>query len=134
MCELAKHHRAVFSPVPYKASKPFSLIHSDLWGPSRIPNISGIKWFITFIDDHSRVCWVYLLKEKSETASTFKKFYSMIKTQFQSDIQMIRTDNAREYFNSVLGPFFSTHGILHYSSCIITPQQNGVAERKNTLT
>ena len=131
VCELAKHHRAVFSPVPYKASKPFSLIHSDLWGPSRIPNISGIKWFITFIDDHSRVCWVYLLKEKSETASTFKKFYSMIKTQFQSDIQMIRTDNAREYFNSVLGPFFSTHGILHYSSCIITPQQNGVAERKN---
>ncbi|KAG8492630.1 hypothetical protein CXB51_010049 [Gossypium anomalum] len=41
--------------------------HSDLWGASRVKNITGARWLITFIDDHTRVCEVYLLKEKSET-------------------------------------------------------------------
>ena len=55
----------------------------------------------------------------------------MISTQFQSNIQVFKTDNARYYFNSILGPYLSKHGIIHISSCIDTPQQNGVAERKN---
>lgn len=54
-CELAKHHRAVFPSQPYKKSKPFTLIHSDVWGPSRVTTFSGKGWFITFIDDHTRV-------------------------------------------------------------------------------
>ena len=55
----------------------------------------------------------------------------MISTQFQRNIQVLKTDNARDYFNSILGPYLSKNGIIHISSCIDTPQQNGVAERKN---
>ena len=55
----------------------------------------------------------------------------MIQTQFDTSIQIIHTDSARDYFNSELGDFFKTHGIIHSSSCVHTPQQNGVAERKN---
>ncbi|KAE8716080.1 Detected protein of unknown function [Hibiscus syriacus] len=40
----------------------------DIWGPSRVKNADNCKWFITFIDDHSRITWTYLLKDKSETA------------------------------------------------------------------
>ncbi|RVW86108.1 putative mitochondrial protein [Vitis vinifera] len=40
-------------------------------------------------------------------------------------------DNAREYFSAPFTSFMSHHGILHQSSCAHTPQQNGVAERKN---
>lgn len=131
MCELAKHHRVHFPAQPYKESQPFSLIHSDIWGPSRINNISGARWFITFIDDYTRVSWVYLLEEKSETARTFQNFHKMIKTQFQANIQILCTDNGREYFSSILGSYLTNHGIVHHSSCVDTPQQNGIAERKN---
>ena len=55
----------------------------------------------------------------------------MIKTQFHTQIQVLRTDNGREYFNFILGKFLAAHGIIHHSSCVDTPQQNGVAERKN---
>nr|CAN68286.1 hypothetical protein VITISV_017015 [Vitis vinifera] len=65
--ELVKHHRASFPKSKYKPSIPFTLIHSDLWGPSRTPNKTHKKWFITFIDDHTRLCWVYLLTDKTET-------------------------------------------------------------------
>jgi hypothetical protein len=131
ICELAKHHRTSFPVVPYKPSHPFSLIHSDLWGPSRIPNRTNKKYFISFIDDHTRTCWVYLLKDKMEVREVFIQFYSMVNTQFSAKIQVLRTDNGTEYFNTMLSDFFSDKGIVHQSSCVDTPQQNGVAERKN---
>ncbi|KAJ9707223.1 hypothetical protein PVL29_002286 [Vitis rotundifolia] len=56
VCELAKHYRASFPKSKYKPSIPFTLIHSDLWGPSRTPNRTHKKWFITFIDEHTHLC------------------------------------------------------------------------------
>ena len=55
ICELAKHHHISFPMQPYKPSEPFSLIHSDTWGPSQISTFSGKGWFVTFIDDHTRL-------------------------------------------------------------------------------
>ena len=93
--------------------------------------MTGTMRFITFIDDHTRVCWVYLLKEKSDVKEAFKEFYSMIETQFHTQIQVIRTENGKEYFNSILDRTFKEKGIIHQSTCFDTPQQNGIAERKN---
>lgn len=89
------------------------------------------KWFVTFIDDHTRLSWVYLLKDKSEVIQIFKIYYNMVETQFQEKIKMFRSDNGREYFNKILGEFLLEKGIIHQSSCSNTPQQNGIAERKN---
>ena len=131
VCQVSKHTRSHYPTQPYKPSQPFSLIHSDVWGPSRVKNITGSRWFVTFIDDHTRITWVFLMKEKSEVAQLFQYFHNMVKTQFQACIQVLRTDNGREYYNSELGSYLQKHGIVHQSSCVNTPQQNGVAERKN---
>lgn len=130
ICQFAKHTRSVFPQKIYTPTSPFSLIHSDLWGPSKVTTVNGHQWFITFIDDHTRLTWVYLLKHNSETHNVFRTFHMMIQTQFQASIRILRTDNGTEYFNSVLGPYLSQNGIIHQSSCVDTPQQNGVAERK----
>ncbi|XP_059632903.1 eIF-2-alpha kinase GCN2 isoform X3 [Cornus florida] len=130
-CFLSKSHRTTYSPKPYQTSKPFYLIHSDVWGPSRITTLSGKKWFVTFIDDHTRLCWVYIMNEKSEVEKLFKDFYMMIENQFQTKIGILHTDNGTEYFNEVLGSFLTEKGIFHQSTCVDTPQQNGIAERKN---
>ncbi|RVW86908.1 Retrovirus-related Pol polyprotein from transposon RE1 [Vitis vinifera] len=45
--------------------------------------------------------------------------------------QILKSDNAKEYFTSSLSTYLQNHGIIHISSCVDTPQQNGVAERKN---
>ncbi|CAN1141377.1 Retrovirus-related Pol polyprotein from transposon TNT 1-94 [Linum perenne] len=130
-CQLAKHTRSVYSGVNYRPTQPFAIIHSDIWGPTRVKNVNGAKWFITFIDDHTRLTWTFLMKEKSETSDMFKEFYGMILTQFHTKIQVLKTDNAHDYFNTSLGSFLSQQGIVHCSSCVDTPQQNGIAERKN---
>lgn len=52
VCQFSKHARNYYQIQPYKASYPFSMIHSDVWGPSRVKNITGTRWFISFVDDH----------------------------------------------------------------------------------
>ena len=94
-----------FFPRPYQPSHPFALIHIDLWGPSRIATPHNKKWFVAFTNDHTRVCWVYLLKDKSELSQIFEIFYSMILNQFNTSIKILPTDNGTEFFNYVLNLF-----------------------------
>lgn len=131
ICQFAKHTRANFPSIPHLPTRPFTMIHSDVWGPSRIKSLSGARWFVSFIDDHTRLTWIFLMKEKSEVNHIFQKFHMMIQNQFNAQIQVFKTDNASEYFKSHLESYLSHHGIIHTSSCVNTPQQNGVAERKN---
>ena len=54
----------------------------------------------------------------------------MVETQFQTKIQLIRSDNGTELINSFCHDFFISKGILHQKSIVKTPQQNRVVERK----
>ena len=61
---MGKHHRVSFlSQVNNRSSSAFDLVYSDVWGPSRVPSSKGFKYFLIFIDDFSRMTWLYLLKE-----------------------------------------------------------------------
>lgn len=131
VCQFSKHVRNSYPYQSYKPTHPFYLIHSDVWGPSRVNNISGSKWFVTFIDDHSRMTWVFLMKHKTDVTHIFQTFHKMIENQFKTKVQVLKTDNGKEFFQSYLGNYLRDQGIIHLSSCIDTPQQNGVAERKN---
>ena len=96
----------------------FQLSISDIWGPYRITNISGKIWSISFVDDHTRTTWIFLTKEKSEAYLIFKKFHSMIQNQFQDKVQVLKIDNAKEYFHNILGECLLDNGIVQQSSCI----------------
>ena len=85
---------------------------------------------MTFVDDNTRTIWVFLIKEKSKVSQIFKNFNSMVQIQFQTNIQVFRTDNSKDYFNFVLGNYLVTHSIVHQNSCVDTPQQNRVAKGK----
>ncbi|BFG28235.1 hypothetical protein CerSpe_145090 [Prunus speciosa] len=130
-CIYAKNHRVSFPPSFHKSVSPFSRIHTDVWGPFSIPTSSGARYFIFFIDDCTRVCWVYLMKSKSEVSIVIPKFHQLINTQFHVQIQVFHSDNGREFVNHSLTEFFQQHGIIHQTTTAYTPQQNGIAERKN---
>ena len=83
------------------------------------------------MDDHSRMTWLYLMKNLSKLFSIFCAFCAEIKTQFGVSIHILRSDNAKEYYFNPFSTFMTQFGMIHQSSCVHTPQQNGVAERKN---
>jgi hypothetical protein len=130
-CQLAKQPALSFSNNVSISNSPFSLIHSDIWGPSPIPSINGFRYFVLFIDDHSRFTWIYFLKHRSELPQIYITFANMVKTQFSCSIKILRTDNAMEYRDSSLLQFLNKQGTVVQCSCPHTSQQNGRAERKH---
>ncbi|KAK2977888.1 hypothetical protein RJ640_022679 [Escallonia rubra] len=131
-CHFAKHHRSSLSPrVNKRVEFAFELVHSDVWGPCPILAKSGFRYFVTFVDDFSRMTWIYFMKNRSEVFAHFSAFCAEIKTQFNVHVHILRSDNAKEYMSGSFQNYMNQHGILHQSSCTDTPAQNGVAERKN---
>lgn len=130
-CELAKHTRATYPSRGLRSTQPFEVLHSDVWGPCEVHSISGHRWFVTFIDCYSRYTWLYLIKHKSHVFPVFRDLCALIQNQFGATIKTLRSDNGTEYVNHEFEQFLATNGIMHQTTCVHTPEQNGVAERKN---
>ncbi|RVW89802.1 Retrovirus-related Pol polyprotein from transposon TNT 1-94 [Vitis vinifera] len=112
-CILAKSHRASFPLHLNKKDTPFALIHSDVWGPSPITTVNGFKWFVLFVDDCTRMTWLYLLKHKDEVLRVFKSFHAMVQTQFSAKVQVLGSDNGGEYVNHQFREYFQQHVGAH---------------------
>ena len=112
----------------FQASRKLGLIHSNSCGPMLVPSTNDNKYLMTFIDDYKRMCWVYLLKEKSQAFDTFKNFHLWIKNEIQLDIGTFRTHNRGEYTSSVFEKYLQNNGIKHQTIVPFNPQQNGVVE------
>jgi len=131
-CQLGKHVRTSFhNSVNKRSMHAFDIVHSDIWGPSRVPSNLGYRYYVTFIDDFLRCTLITLLKDRSELFGAFKTFCLEIKIQFGKTIKVLRSDNAKEYFSAQFNSFLISHGITHQSSCPHTLQLNCVAERKH---
>ncbi|XP_070015271.1 uncharacterized mitochondrial protein AtMg00300-like [Nicotiana sylvestris] len=73
-CVFGKQTRIKFiKKAEHKTRDKLDYIHSDLWGPNRVPSKSGVRYSMTLIDDYSRMVWVYFLKTKDEAFSTVVK-------------------------------------------------------------
>ena len=130
-CLLGKMTKAPFTKVGERAKDLLDLIHTDVCGPFSTTSINGHKYFITFIDDHSRYGYVYLLKHKSETFETFKMFLNEVQNQLGKTIKAIRSDRGGEYLSQEFDDHLKSCGIVSQLTPPGTPQHNGVAERRN---
>ena len=109
-CHYAKLNRGHVSPrVNKRASAPFELIHYDVWGPRPVLSSTRFKYFVTFVDDFSRVSWLYLMKSHSEFFSHFSAFCAEIQTQFHIYVQTLRSDNVNEYLSEPFQSFMLIH-------------------------
>jgi len=131
-CVLGKMHDAPHKPTnQIKSNKILELLHVDLFGPPSHASLGGKKYCLVIVDDFSRYSWVYFFKLKSETQRTFIDFINLVQRQHNVPVLIIRSDNGTEFKNYTLNDFLSDEGIKHQYSAAYTPQQNGVAERKN---
>ncbi|GJV18870.1 zinc finger, CCHC-type containing protein [Tanacetum coccineum] len=92
------------------------------------PDKCNKKYVITFIDDAFRFCYVYLLHAKDEALDKFRIYKTEVELQQNDLVKTLRTDRGGEYYDPV---FFQSAGIIHETTAPYTPQQNGMAERKN---
>ena len=86
------------------------------------------------VDDYSRYTWVDFVREKSDTFGVFTKLCLQVQREKGGTIGKIvrlRSDHGKEFENSMFADFCNSEGIAHEFSAPITPQQNGIVERKN---
>ncbi|GKE10464.1 putative ribonuclease H-like domain-containing protein [Tanacetum coccineum] len=86
---------------------------------------------LVVIDNFSRFSWVFFLVTKDETSEILKTFITCIENLIDLRVKVIRCDNRTEFKNRVMNQFCEMKGIKREFSVARTPQQNGVAERKN---
>jgi hypothetical protein len=129
-CKLAKFSALPFNRSISVSSSPFDLIYSDIWGPSPVAIKGGSRYYVSFIHDHTRYCWVYLMKHRPEFFEIYAAFRALIKTQHSAVIKCFRCDLGGEYTSNKFCQMLALDGTIHQTSCTDTPEQNGVAERK----
>jgi len=95
------------------------------------PSLGGSHYILTFIDDFTKKTWVYFLKNKSEVFERFCYFKALVENQSGLHIKVLRTDRGSEYISKEFLHFCRENGIHKQFTTRYTPEQNGVAERKN---
>ncbi|GJR83214.1 putative ribonuclease H-like domain-containing protein [Tanacetum coccineum] len=131
-CQKGKQHKASYkTKLVNSISKPLHMLHMDLFGPTNVKSLMKKSYCLVVTDDFSRFSWVFFLATKDETSGILKTFITEIENQLDHKVKVIRSDNGTEFKNSIMNQFCEMKGIKREFSVARTPQQNGVAERKN---
>lgn len=134
-CEVCLEGKMTRFKFPQKSlnrtQKVLDLVHSDVCGPMQTETPSGKRYILTFIDDFSRFTIIYLLKNKFEVFSKFKEYVELCITMFGRKPRVLRSDRGGEYMSNEYINYLDQQGIQYQRTVAYTPQQNGVAERKN---
>ncbi|CAL2231001.1 unnamed protein product [Prunus armeniaca] len=134
-CQLGKQVKSAHKSISYiSTSQPLDLLHMDLVGPIQTESIGGKKYMLVLVDDFTRFTWVDFLREKSDAFKSFRGLCNKIQIEKNAShvtVMRLRTDHGTEFENISFAEYCEEKGIKHEFSAPITPQHNGVVERKN---
>ncbi|GKC12440.1 putative ribonuclease H-like domain-containing protein [Tanacetum coccineum] len=128
----ATQKASLTSNIQHSNSQPLFMLHMDLvFGPTFVSSLMNKKYCLVVTDDYSRFTWVFFLASKDETSNILKSLITQIENLVDKKVKIIRCDNGTEFKNRVMSEFCEKKGIKREFSIAKTPQQNGVAERRN---
>ncbi|GJR24664.1 putative ribonuclease H-like domain-containing protein [Tanacetum coccineum] len=131
-CRKGKQHRASCKKIEERTVRePLELLHMDLFGPVSVESINKKKYCLVVTDDCSKFSWVFFLAYKDETYDMLHDLIVGLENRLRHKVKTIRCDHGTEFKNQLMNEFCAKKGIKREYSIARTPQQNGVAERKN---
>ena len=96
-CALGKNTKRPFGSSASWSKEILDLIHFDVCGLITPKSLGGHLYYVTFIDDHSRKTWIYLMKTKDEVFTKFQEFKVEVENLIERRIKILRFDNGGEY-------------------------------------
>lgn len=125
--------KCFFSSSSITTTKPFELIHIDVWGPYRHVTHDNYSFFLTLVVDFTRAIWIYLIQSKDQSVSMLKHFYTYVDTRFRSHIQSIHSDNAKELCGGEALQFYLIKESFT-KNLLLTPLNKTGLSNANTVT
>lgn len=119
-CILGKQSRTPFKTNNVKTTYPLELVHTDVCMVTT-SSYNQRKYFVTFLDDFTHFCYVYLICKKSEVFSKFKEYHDLATNRFNRNILRLRCDRGTEYLSE---PFknFCLNNSIHLEPSAYSPQ------------
>ncbi|GJP35887.1 hypothetical protein CLOM_g20430 [Closterium sp. NIES-68] len=113
-CLETKFSKFPFNSTTGPAKTPLALVHMDVVGPTRAPSLSGSRYFLTIVDDHTRAVWVCPLKSKGEVAvAVLKEWMPRAQRECGHKVKVIRSDNGGEFIGADFEGELKRKGIQH---------------------
>lgn len=130
-CIESKMHNVPFKNNRSKAQEILEIVHTDVCGPFSTTGFKGEKYFISFIDDYSKIARVYVMKSKSEVFDCVIEYINEVENLTGKRVKILRCDNGKEYLNGKIYNFCKSKGIKIDNCPAYVHELNGVAERFN---
>jgi len=111
-CIQNKMHNLKFENQRERANDLLDIIHTDLNGPHNTTENNGEKYFLTFIDDYSKVARMYTIKSKTEVYECFIEFINTVKNITGKKIKKVRCNNGKKYINKDISKLAREKGII----------------------
>ena len=125
-CHLSKAKQIVSRRQVSRMTTPFARVHFDLIQIT--PAFNGPRWILHFLDDYTRMNFIYTLSRKTQATQTVIEFHTYVRIQYGCHINVFHTDG-----ETALGGEFDRwvkwKGIAMEISAPYTPAQNGAAEK-----
>jgi transposase InsO family protein len=110
-CTRGKYTKTVFPSSDSRSIEVLELIHTNVCGSMSCVSLSGCKYYVTFIDDHSKKSWIYFLKTKGEVFKRFQEFRGLVENLTRKNIKVLLSDNGGEYTSTKFAEFCVEKGI-----------------------
>jgi len=130
-CLKNKMHNLPFKNNRTRANDILELVHSDLNGPHKTTGFDGSKYFLSFVDDYSKLAVIYTINSKSEVYECFKNYINKVENLTGKKIKKFRCDNGKEYLNKYIYELANEKGISIEPCPPYVHELNGVAEKLN---
>ena len=129
-CIENKMHNIPFENNRTRAKDVLEILHTDLNGPHS-EGYKEEKYFLTFVDDYSKIVRIYPIKSKDEVYNKFEEYINLVENKTGKSIKKLRCDNGTEYLNKNMYKLFRDKGIECETCSPYVHELNGTAERYN---
>jgi hypothetical protein len=104
----------------HRSSELLGLIHSDVCGPFNIKTYNHKEYFVTFIDDFLRYCYIYLISHKIEVFSYFKRYKIGVENHLKN-IKILRIDRSEKFNSKEFKKYCEKYRIIRHTTILYTP-------------
>lgn len=131
ICIESKMHNLPFENDRKRAKEILEIVHTDLNGPHPTVGNCGVRYFLSFVDDRSKLAKVFCIKSKAEVSKCIVEYVNLVENITGKKIKNLRCDNGKEYINKEVCQFAKEKGISIATCPPYVHELNGVAERFN---
>jgi transposase InsO family protein len=132
-CTMGKYVNSTFHEKENHASVILERIHTNVCGPFLVASTTKHKYYVIFVDDFSRKCWIFFMLKKDQTFSNFCEFKALVEKESGKQVKALRSDNGGEYISNEFKDFYNKEGIRRELIVSHNPYQNGVVKRKKRM-